>query len=127
MPRPAPLTDSSATAGRNFTLFGKNLTVVGNEPSMGIILTSVSTRAVTKLDKDINVLNELSRLIILLPANLDDGEYTLTVTTQYKGSSTELLKKPRSTSQIIYIGNALSSRRGNQGGNDGNLEENPLG
>lgn len=121
-------TDFSATAGRNFALYGKNLTVVGDDSAVGITLTSASTKAVTKLDKDMIVLNEPSRLIILLPAGLEDGEYTLTVTTQYKGSSTELLKTPRSTSQTIYIGSAPSGGgSGNSGGSDEGQEENPLG
>lgn len=121
-------TDFSATAGRNYTLYGKNLTVVGDDPSVGITLTSVSTKAVTKLDADMIVLNDPSRLIVLLPAGLDDGEYAF-VTTQYKGSSTELLKSPRSTSQTIYIGTAPSSGSGSgsTGGNDGDIEENPFG
>lgn len=51
-------------------------------------------------------LAEPSRLVILIPSDLDDGEYTLTVTTQYKGSSNDFLKTPRSTSQTIYIGGA---------------------
>lgn len=121
--------DFSATAGRNFTLFGKNLTVAGSDPSVGITLTSVATKAVTKLDKDAIVLNEPSRLIILLPASLEDGEYTLTVTTQYKGSSTELLKTPRSASHPLYIGRAPEGGGGSAetpgGGSGGG--ENPLG
>ena len=44
-----------------------------------------------------------TQLIILLPPNLPDGDYTLTVTTQYS-SSEALLKKPRSASKVITIG-----------------------
>lgn len=122
-------TDFSATAGRNFTLYGKNLTVVGDDPSVGVTLTSVSTGAVTKLDNDMIVLNEPSRLILLLPAGLDDGEYTLTVTTQYKGSSNDLLKTPRSASQTLYIGGAPDSGSTVTPGGGGGSDEstNPLG
>ncbi len=98
-------TDFSATAGRNFTLYGKNLTVAGSDPSVGITLTS-TTGTVTKIDTDMIVLNTPSRLIILLPSSLEDGEYTLTVTTQYGGNGSTLLKKPRGTSHTIYIGKA---------------------
>ena len=51
------------------------------------------------------VVNDPSRLIILLPSGLKDGEYTLTVTTQFVAGKT-LLKSPRQASQIIYIGEA---------------------
>lgn len=120
--------DFSATAGRNFTLFGKNLTVTGTDPSVGVTLTSASG-AVTKLDDDMIVLNEPSRLIILLPASLEDGEYTLTVTTQYRGGGGGLLKTPRSTSHTIYIGEAPEDGGSTEkpGGSGGDSDENPLG
>ena len=122
-------TDFSATAGRNFTLFGKNLTVAGTDPSVGVMLTSAITRTVTKIDNAMIVLNEPSRLIILLPASLEDGEYMLTVTTQYRGGGGALLKTPRSTSHTIYIGEAPEAGGSTEkpDGSDGNLEENPLG
>lgn len=123
-------TDFSATAGRNYTFYGKNIALAGDDPSVGITLTSAGG-AVTKIEGDMIVLNEPSRIIILLPSGLSDGEYTLTLTTQYKGSSTELLKTPRSTSQTLYIGEAPSGDGGgstggggSQGGGDDN---NPLG
>ncbi|HIZ01790.1 MAG TPA: DUF4469 domain-containing protein [Candidatus Bacteroides merdipullorum] len=46
---------------------------------------------------------EPSRLVIFISSDLDDGKYTLTVTTQYNGT-TRLLANPRSTSQTIYVG-----------------------
>ena len=112
-------TDFSATAGRNFTLFGKNLTVAGTDPSVGVMLTSAITGTVTKIDN----------AIILLPAALEDGEYMLTVTTQYRGGGGALLKTPRSTSHTIYIGEAPEAGGSTEkpDGSDGNLEENPLG
>ena len=121
--------DFSATAGRNFTLFGKNLTVAGTDPSVGVTLTSAATGTVIKIDNDMIVLNEPSRLIILLPASLEDGEYMLTVTTQYRGGGGALLKTPRSTSHTIYIGEAPEAGGSTKksDGSDGNLEENPLG
>lgn len=78
------------------------------------------------------VLNEPSRLIILLPASLEDGEYTITVTTQYKGSSTDLLKTPRSTSHNIYVGGlpddgGSTEEPDGEGSDDGDQTENPLG
>lgn len=122
-------TDFSATAGRNFILFGKNLTVAGTDPSVGVTLASAATGTVTKIDNDMIVLNEPSRLIILLPASLEDGEYMLTVTTQYRGGGGALLKTPRSTSHTIYIGGApeTGGSTGPPGDSDGDLNENPLG
>ena len=117
-------TDFSATAGRNYTFYGKNLTIAGDDPAVGVKLTAADGTE-TKLTDDMIVVNEPSRLVILIPADLEDGEYTLTVSTQYKGSSTEYLKTPRSTSQTLYIGTTPSSGGGTTtpggetGGNDG--------
>lgn len=61
-----------------------------------------------------------SQLIILIPANLDDGEYTLTITTQYCGGSV-LLKEPRSTSQNIYIGGTPQQPGGGEEGGGGSM------
>ena len=83
----------NATAGRNFILNGRMLKVTGDDPAVG---------AETRLADDMIVVNNPSQLIILIPANLADGDYTLTVTTQYSGTSTPL-KTPRSVSQGIFI------------------------
>lgn len=122
-------TDYSATAGRNFTLLGKNIKVAGTDPSVGITLTS-SGGTVTKITNDMIAQNDPSKIIILLPTGLSDGTYTLTVTTQFTSGSKALLKTPRSSSQIIYVGEAPAGGGGNtpgSGGNDGDPGENPLG
>lgn len=96
-------TDLSATAGRNFTVLGKNIKVAGTDPKVGITLTAATGGTATKLDASMLVVNDPSRLIILLPSGLSDGEYTLTITTQYTPSKT-LLKTPRQATQTIHIG-----------------------
>lgn len=110
-------TDLSATAGRNFTLLGKNIKVVGTDASVGITLTATTDGTVTKLDTDMLVVNDPSKLILLLPSSLTDGEYTLTVTTQFAAGKT-LLKSPRQASQTIYIGEAPTG-----GGSEGEVED----
>ena len=110
-------TNLSATAGRNFTVLGKNIKVAGTDASVGITLTASEGGSVTKLDADMLVVNDPSRLIILLPSGLKDGEYTLTVTTQFVAGKT-LLKSPRQASQIIYIGEAPAGGGSGSGGGD---------
>ena len=110
-------TNLSATAGRNFTVLGKNIKVAGTDASVGITLTASEGGSVTKLDADMLEVNDPSRLIILLPSGLKDGEYTLTVTTQFVAGKT-LLKSPRQASQIIYIGEAPAGGGSGSGGGD---------
>lgn len=118
-------TDLSATAGRNFTLLGKNIKVAGTDPKVGITITASDGKD-TKIPEDMIVVNDPSKLIILLPSNLTDGEYTLTVTTQYSTGKGQL-KTPRTASQSIYIGKAPAGGGGTSGGGDGDPDENPLG
>lgn len=116
-------TDASATAGRNFTLTGSMLKVVGTDPSVGITLTSASN-VVTKIPEDMWAVNDPSKLIFLIPAGLANGTYTLTVTTQFGGNSKTLLKTPKSVSKTIYVGKAPA---GDGGGTPGDENDNPLG
>lgn len=123
-------TNATATAGRNFTLTGSKLKVVGTDPTVGITLTSIDNK-VTKITEDLWAVNSPSKLVFIIPAGLANGEYTLTVTTQFSTNSKTLLKTPRSISHTIYLGEAPAGG-GNGGttgggGNDGDPDENPLG
>ena len=71
------LKDGSATAGRNFFVRGAMLKVVGDDESVGVTLTNAS-KAVTKLTDDLITINNPSSLTLLLPTDLEEGEYTLT-------------------------------------------------
>lgn len=96
------LKDGSATAGRNFFVRGAMLKVAGDDETVGVTLTNAA-KAVTKLTDDLITINNPSSLTLLLPVELTEGEYTLTITTQYSSSGT-LLKTPRSVSTPIWIG-----------------------
>lgn len=102
----------TATAGRNFILTGARLKVAGDATEVGVTLTSAATGTVTKITTDMLAVNEPRKLILLIPAGLADGEYTLSVTTQFSGSSTQPLKSPRTIEQVIYIGKAPSAGTG---------------
>ena len=104
------LRDGSATAGRNFFVRGAMLKVVGDDESVGVTLTNAA-KSVTKLTDDLITINNPSSLTLLLPADLAEGEYTLTVTTQYSATS-RFLKTPRSVSTQIWIGGKPSDGGG---------------
>lgn len=93
--------DGSATAGRNLFVRGAMLKVAGDDPSVGVTLTDADGTE-TKLEDDLITTNKPSELTLLVPAELEAGEYTLTVTTQY--SKGQFLKTPRSVSTPIWIG-----------------------
>lgn len=87
-------TDGTLTKGRNAELKGSYLKIVGENADCGVSFTNTATKEVTKLDMADIVINEPSRLLILVPATLVAGEYELSVTTQYSGGN-NVLKQPR--------------------------------
>ena len=87
------------------------LKVMGDDPAVGVTLTD-SKGTVTKIDDDDITINKPSELTLLLPTGLEDGEYTLTVTTQYSKGNIGL-KSPRSVSTQIWVGG-----RPEEGGDD---------
>lgn len=98
-------TDGTLTKGRNAELKGTYLKIVGDDVTVGITFRNIDTMEVIKLDAADIVLNEPSRLLILVPATLAPGEYDLTVTTQFTAGNA-LLNQPRSVtfSEPVIIG-----------------------
>ena len=87
-------TDGTLTPGRNAELKGSYMRIAGDNPDCGISFKNTSTQIVTKLAVSDIVLNEPSRLLILVPATLNKGEYELILTTQFT-SGNITLKSPR--------------------------------
>lgn len=94
-------TDFVATAGRCFTLTGKNLKVMGTHPSVGITLTNEAGECI-RIAEGCMVGNCPSKLRFIIPEDMPEGEYELRVTTQ-SSSGTHLLKEPRSVSHSLRI------------------------
>lgn len=113
-----------AASGHNYTLNGAKIKLQGTDPSVGITLTSASG-TVTPVALDTLAVNEPKRLIFRIPEGLADGEYTLTVTTQYNGGY--LLKTPRSVEQSLILGEYEDDGNGGGSGSGEDQNENPLG
>ena len=111
--RKTGLKDGSMTPGRNFFVRGANLKVAGTKPSVGVTLTNTNTKAIVKLEEDMLTKNNPSELTLLIPADLADGDYQLTVCTQF-GTSNHLLKEAREVSVDVHVGS------GSSGGGDEN-------
>ncbi|GIJ93099.1 hypothetical protein CAPN001_07620 [Capnocytophaga stomatis] len=89
-------TDGSITKGKNVEIKGAYLKIAGNSPTNGIYLRNIDTSRETKLPEEDIVLNEPSRLLILIPADLESGSYELSIVTQFSQGKS-LLKEPRKT------------------------------
>ena len=101
--RKTGLKDGRMTPGRNFFVRGANLKVLGEDESVGVTLTNTTTKAVVKLDEDMITKNNPSELTLLIPADLADGDYQLTVRTQF-GTGKHLLKEHREVSVDVHVG-----------------------
>lgn len=94
--------DGSMTPGRNFSIRGSYLRVVGNDAAVGVTFSHSETKAVTKLTPDFFGLNNPAELMFVVP-QLASGTYELCVTTQYARNNT-LLKQTRSLSITVTVG-----------------------
>ena len=108
---------------------GDGLKLVGDDPAVGITLTSVSNPGTTFFIPPSKVSpNTPKKLQFTLPAGVTEGQWTVKVCTQYAGGGKTLTKEPRTFTlpHPITIGEASES--GQQGGgSQGGSGETPLG
>lgn len=97
-------TNGSVTPGRAFSLKGRNIKVVGTDEAVGVYLLS-SDGDKTKLGMDRLVVNNPSEVVILLPADLEEGSYELQIVTQFSKGGW-LLKSPRMVTKTLFVGDA---------------------
>ena len=74
---------------------GKNVKLIGSHPDVGVYFINETTNERTKLPATDVIINENSRLMIVIP-ELQPGIYHLEYITQYAGKGTPLLE-PRSS------------------------------
>jgi hypothetical protein len=89
--------DGTLTRGRNAEVEGSYIKVTGADPSVGVYLENVDSSVDPyKLDADLIVVNNPSRLLLLIPAELQPGAYRLKVVTQFTRADKQL-NAPRQT------------------------------
>lgn len=96
-------TDGTLTKGRNAELKGAFIKIAGDDPANGITFRNTATGAETKLSAGDIVLNEPSRLLIMVPAGLEAGEYELKIATQFTSNIKKLLNNPRSVTLGVPV------------------------
>lgn len=105
-------TNTLLTSSAPAVISGSNIKIVGDDASVGVFFTKTGG---TPQKCPMLVHNNPSELTVMLPA-LEDGEYTLSIVTQY-GSSNKMVKEPRTYTfpVVLYAGNKPS---GGGGGED---------
>lgn len=91
------------TSGSAAIINGVNIRVSGDDAANGVFFTK--TDGGTPLKAPLLIHNNPSQLTILMPA-MEDGEYTLSITTQY-GHGNKLVKEARTYTfpTLLYVGN----------------------
>jgi hypothetical protein len=83
--------DGTLTRGRNAEVEGSYIKVTGDNSTVGVYLESVDGSVDTyKLDVDLIVVNNPSKLLLLIPAELQAGAYRLKIVTQFTGAGKQL-------------------------------------
>lgn len=98
------LKDGSMSPGRNLVVRGAYIKVVGDDLSVGISFRNKADDTIVKVTEDMFATNNPSELIFLVPTELSNGEYELTVTTQYTKNTGVYLKVPRLVSFPVHVG-----------------------
>jgi len=93
------------TPGGGINLTGAKIKIAGENANIGIKLTEQNTSAEVVIPITSILVNEPSRITFIVPADLPNGDYKLSLTTQYSHSSATL-KEPR-TCIFDYMLNVL--------------------
>lgn len=86
--------DGTVMRGRNAMIEGAYIKIAGTDPAVGVYLINTEKNEEYKLSDESVVINDPSKLLVLLPAELPKAVVRLKIVTQYtKGKP--LLKAPR--------------------------------
>ena len=96
-------TNGTATQGRPLKVEGNYLKVVGSDPSVGIYFIDAEGEE-TQVTEDFWSVNQPKTLSFVVPAGLENGVYTLRITTQYSGKNNTYVRTPRTVERTVYVG-----------------------
>jgi hypothetical protein len=88
-------TNTTLTPGGAVNIIGSRIKIAGDSVANGLSLVNHSTGDETKIPLSAIAINEPSKVVFVMPADVAAGDYKIRVTTQFSNSST-LLKEPRS-------------------------------
>jgi len=93
--------NSRLTPGGGVKLTGTKIKIDGDELKVGITLTNQATSEVIAIPPTSLLLNDPSKITFIVPSILVNGDFKLSITTQYSSPS-HILKEPR-TFSFDYI------------------------
>jgi len=85
---------SRLTPGGGVNITGSKIKIDGEDPSVGLKLINESTKAEVPIPKTSILVNTPSKITFIVPVDLPNGDYKLSLTTQHM-QGTKFLKDPR--------------------------------
>lgn len=113
-------TDGTITVGDDIRIGGNKIKIAGtpdDDSEIGVYLINPTTRARTKVTRRLTM-NDPKTIIARVPDGLAEGEYQLEIVTRYNGTTTTLLKSPRT----ITYERTLRIGEGEGGGGGGAVD-----
>lgn len=86
--------NTQLTPGGGVNLDGRKIKIVGTSPDNGIRIINQANGETIRIEPHAVLTNQPKKVSFIVPVSLPSGDYKLSVTTQYGGSSS-LLKEPR--------------------------------
>jgi hypothetical protein len=86
--------NAKLTPGGAVNMTGTKIKIAGDNPANGISLTNQADNTVTMIPANSIAINDPSKITFIVPSTLPEGDYKLSVTTQFS-TATQLLKEPR--------------------------------
>lgn len=94
--------NTTLTRSKAFRIVGERLKVSGDDASCGVYLTNADDGSTVQITGNEILRNEPSQLWVMVPDDLPDGQYTVSVTTQFCNSSYNR-KEPRTASYATEL------------------------
>jgi hypothetical protein len=84
---------------------GSRIRIDGDKPGIGLFLTNQDTQQVVQIPTTAIGMNDPSRVLFLVSADLPAGSYMMSIVTQVAGNTTRLLNEPRTITflQILTV------------------------
>ncbi|MDR0537130.1 MAG: DUF4469 domain-containing protein [Tannerellaceae bacterium] len=95
--------DEVLTAGGTVRISGQKIKLMGDDPSVGLVLIHDETHREHPVPPHAVPVNRAREIIFVVPLNLPAGRYRLRIATQYSRSAVEALKRPRSLTYDVPL------------------------
>jgi hypothetical protein len=95
--------NAKLTPGGMANIKGSRIRIEGDNPANGLFLNNQDTQEATQVPATAIGLNDPSKVMFVIPADLLAGNYQLSIVTQFSGSNGRFLKDPRTITLLQLL------------------------